>query len=164
MAQQESACARRRHAGANQLVRSNQFAFWSVCSHCGQRSSYTSLTGRSSWSHLSEPPPNPSWRQTAPLRKGAARAPLTEDGEQILDLGKHRGRTYLWTYTHQPEYCYWVINQDHGSDCSAGLHAFADEEVETIFTAEGAPPLPEEEEEQVPPFPDTNPLDPDGSK
>jgi len=125
MTQQESACVRTHHAGADQLVRSNRFALWSVCRRCGQRSSYTSLTGRSSWNHLSGSLPKPSWQQTAPLRKSVAKAPPTKDGEQILDFGKHRGRTYLWAYTNQPGYCYWIVSRDHRSDCSAGLRAFA---------------------------------------
>ena len=124
-------CIESLHRGYPQIYRSNQYAEWTVCRNCGQRSSYCSFGGRGSGSGLSDSRPPKAWstnfQKGGPLRKEVHTTPPAPatDGS-VLDFGKYRGQTYREILDHDPGYCHWVVGQTYiAPRCSPALQRFA---------------------------------------
>jgi len=121
-------CGMDAHRGYKQNARSNQYAIWTVCSNCGERSSYTNLVGKQpTWTNLNKPPPPPTWKQLNPGGRGPLRHPpeprTPGHSLTVLCWGKHKGMTYVEAKEKDPGYCFWVESRMDG-ECSEELRRF----------------------------------------
>ena len=86
---------------------------------------WTCVKCLSRWKRSSYEPPRQEETDTKPETWAAPEEWVEQMGGQLLHFGKHRGKTYLWTWNHDPSYIEWISTTGESEESSPQLQAFA---------------------------------------